>query len=1431
MKSLLDLFKQFTPDEHFDAIRIGLASPEKIRSWSFGEVKKPETINYRTFKPERDGLFCAKIFGPIKDYECLCGKYKRLKHRGVICEKCGVEVTQTKVRRERMGHIDLAAPCAHIWFLKSLPSRLGMVLDMTLRDIERVLYFEAYVVTDPGMTPLKKYSILTEDDYDAKYKEYGDEFTARMGAEGIKELLENIDLEAEIEKLRGDLTGSEVKIKKNTKRLKVLEAFRKSGIKPEWMVLEVLPVLPPDLRPLVPLDGGRFATSDLNDLYRRVINRNSRLRRLLELKAPEIIARNEKRMLQEAVDSLLDNGRRGKAMTGANKRALKSLADMIKGKSGRFRQNLLGKRVDYSGRSVITVGPTLKLHQCGLPKLMALELFKPFIFARLEQMGIATTIKAAKKEVEAGTPVVWDILEEVITEHPVLLNRAPTLHRLGIQAFEPILIEGKAIQLHPLVCAAFNADFDGDQMAVHVPLSVEAQMEARTLMLASNNVLFPASGEPSIVPSQDMVLGLYSATREKINGKGEGLVFADVGEVQRALDAGEVELTSKVTVRLTEWTKNKATGDLAPSTRLVDTTVGRALLSEILPKGLPFALLNKALKKKEISRLINASFRKCGLKDTVVMADKLLQNGFRLATRAGISIAIEDMLVPPQKPEIIARAEAEVKEIAEQFDAGLVTAGERYNKVVDIWGKAGDEISKVMMGQLAKQKVQDRNGQEVDQESFNSIYMMADSGARGSAAQIRQLAGMRGLMAKPDGSIIETPITANFREGLNVLQYFISTHGARKGLADTALKTANSGYLTRRLVDVTQDLVVTEEDCGTADGSLMRAIVEGGEVIESLRERILGRTAAEDLVNPETREVVVKAGQMLDEDAIDDLEAAGIDEVRVRTALTCATRFGVCAKCYGRDLGRGGLVNVGEAVGVIAAQSIGEPGTQLTMRTFHIGGAASRAAVASSVEAHSSGVISFNAAMRYVTNTKGELIVISRSGEIIVADEFGRERERHKVPYGATLAVKADQPVKAGAILANWDPLTRPIITEYAGTVKFENMEEGVTVARSSDDITGLSTLTVIDPKRAGSTKIVRPLVKLTDAQGQEVKIPGTDHPVVIGFQVGALIQVRDGQEVGPGEVLARVPMEGQKTRDITGGLPRVAELFEARSPKDKGVLAEMTGTVSFGKETKGKIRLQITDAEGKVWEELIPKEKNVLVHEGQVVNKGESIVDGPADPQDILRLLGMEELARYIVDEVQDVYRLQGVKINDKHIEVIVRQMLRRVVVENPGDSDYITGEQVERSEILNTNDALRAEGKTPATYANILLGITKASLSTDSFISAASFQETTRVLTEAAIMGKRDDLRGLKENVIVGRLIPAGTGLAYHQARKAKDAMDEAERRAIAEAEAEADLAEASEEAASAADVDAIAQAFKALAGVADSAEAADGDAPAAE
>ncbi len=1392
MKSLLDLFKQFTPSENFTAIKIAMASPEKIRSWSFGEVKKPETINYRTFKPERDGLFCAKIFGPIKDYECLCGKYKRLKHRGVICEKCGVEVTQTKVRRERMGHIDLAAPCAHIWFLKSLPSRLGMVLDMTLRDIERVLYFEAYVVTDPGMTPLKKYGIMSEEEFDSKEQEYGDEFQAKMGAEGIKELLAGIDIEGEIERLRGDLTGSETKVKKNSKRLKILEAFKKSGIKPEWMILEVLPVLPPDLRPLVPLDGGRFATSDLNDLYRRVINRNGRLGRLLELKAPEIIARNEKRMLQEAVDSLLDNGRRGKAMTGANKRTLKSLADMIKGKGGRFRQNLLGKRVDYSGRSVITVGPTLKLHQCGLPKLMALELFKPFIFSRLEALGIATTIKAAKKEVESGSPIVWDLLEEVIREHPVMLNRAPTLHRLGIQAFEPILIEGKAIQLHPLVCSAFNADFDGDQMAVHVPLSVEAQMEARTLMLASNNILFPASGEPSIVPSQDVVLGLYYATRERTNAKGEGLIFADVPEVERAVDAGVTEITAKVNVRLIEYLLDKATGEFVPSTKIWATTVGRALLSEILPKGLAFENINKTLTKKEISKLIKMSFRKCGLKATVVFADQLLQAGFRLATKAGISISIDDMLVPKEKAGIISRAEGEVKEIAQQYASGLVTVGERYNKVVDIWGKAGDEVSKVMMAQLATEKVQDRHGKTVNQESFNSIYMMADSGARGSAAQIRQVAGMRGLMAKPDGSIIETPIKANFRDGLNVLEYFISTHGARKGLADTALKTANSGYLTRRLVDVTQDLVVREIDCGTYLGSTMRAIVEGGETMEALKDRVLGRSTAEDVLHPETRAVLLPAGELLDEDNIEMLEAAGVDEIKVRTALTCETRFGICAKCYGRDLGRGGLINAGEAVGVIAAQSIGEPGTQLTMRTFHIGGAASRAAVISNVEAKSSGTIGFNATMRYVTNGKKELVVIARSGEIIINDEHGRERERHKVPYGAVLAIKPDQAIKAGVVLANWDPLTRPIISEFAGKVQFENIEEGVTVAKQVDEVTGLSTLVVIDPKRRGAAKVIRPQVKLLDASGKEIKIPGTEHAVTIGLPVGGLIQVRDGQDINPGEVLARIPMEGQKTRDITGGLPRVAELFEARAPKDKGMLAEMTGTISFGKETKGKVRLQITDPDGNVWEELVPKEKNLVVHEGQVVNKGESIIDGPADPQDILRLLGAEELARYVVDEVQDVYRLQGVKINDKHIEVIVRQMLRRVVIENAGDSRYIAGEQVERSEILNVNDALRAEGKLPATYSNVLLGITKASLSTDSFISAASFQETTRVLTEAAIMGKRDDLRGLKENVIVGRLIPAGTGLAYHQARAAKDQMDDVERRRIAEEEAQAEEAD---------------------------------------
>ena len=1359
-------------EEEFDAIKIGIASPETIRSWSYGEVKKPETINYRTFKPERDGLFCAKIFGPVKDYECLCGKYKRLKFKGVTCEKCGVEVTLSKVRRERMGHIELAAPVAHIWFLKSLPSRLGMVLDMTLRDIERVLYFEAFVVTDPGMTSLQRRQLLTEEDYYAKLDEYGEDFDAKMGAEGIRELLRLLDVPAEIEILRQELesTGSETKIKKLAKRLKVLEAFQRSGMKLEWMIMDVLPVLPPDLRPLVPLDGGRFATSDLNDLYRRVINRNNRLKRLLELHAPDIIVRNEKRMLQEAVDSLLDNGRRGKAMTGANKRPLKSLADMIKGKGGRFRQNLLGKRVDYSGRSVITVGPYLRLHQCGLPKRMALELFKPFIFHKLEVRGEAATVKAAKKLVEQEVPVVWDILDEVIREHPIMLNRAPTLHRLGIQAFEPILIEGKAIQLHPLVCAAFNADFDGDQMAVHVPLSLEAQMEARTLMLASNNVLSPANGEPIIVPSQDIVLGLYYMTRDKINGKGEGSLFSDVKEVHRAYYTKQVELGTKITVRLQEWVKNDQ-DEFEPVTNRYETTVGRALLSEILPKGLPFEYINKALKKKEISRLINASFRLCGLRDTVIFADHLMYTGFSFAAKGGISICVDDMEVPKEKAKLLAEANAEVKEIEDQYRQGLVTNGERYNKVVDIWGRAGDKIAKAMMDNLSKQKVIDREGKEVDQESFNSIYMMADSGARGSAAQIKQLSGMRGLMAKPDGSIIETPITSNFREGLTVLQYFIATHGARKGLADTALKTANSGYLTRRLVDVTQDLVVVEDDCGTNDGFVMKAGVQGGDVIEALRDRILGRVTAQDVVDPSSGATLVEAGTLLNEQLVDLIDRSGVDEVKVRTPITCKTRYGLCAKCYGRDLARGKLVNTGEAVGVIAAQSIGEPGTQLTMRTFHIGGAASRAAAASQVEAKSNGTARFSSQMRYVANNKGELVVIGRSCELVIHDEVGRERERHKVPYGATLLVQDGSAVKAGQTLATWDPHTRPMITEYAGRVRFENVEEGVTVTRQTDEITGLSTLVVIDGKRRSSTsKLLRPTVKLLDENGEEVTVPGTETPVSMAFPVGAVITVREDQEVGKGDVLARIPQASSKTRDITGGLPRVAELFEARVPKDAGMLAEVTGTVSFGKETKGKQRLVITDLEGAAHETLISKEKQILVHDGQVVNRGEIIVDGSVDPHDILRLQGIEALARYIVQEVQEVYRLQGVRISDKHIEVIIRQMLRRVNIADPGETGFITGEQVERGDVMQANERAIAEGKEPARFDNILLGITKASLSTDSFISAASFQETTRVLTEAAIMGKKDDLRGLKENVIVGRLIPAGTGLTYHRSRRAQ-------------------------------------------------------------
>ena len=1367
MKALLDLFKQATHEEEFDAIKIGLASPEKIRSWSYGEVKKPETINYRTFKPERDGLFCAKIFGPVKDYECLCGKYKRLKHRGVICEKCGVEVTLSKVRRERMGHIELASPVAHIWFLKSLPSRLGMVLDMTLRDIERVLYFEGFMVVEPGMTPLNRGQLLTEEDYLSKLEEYGDEFKALMGAEAVRELLRSLDLHAEVENLHAEIskTGSDTKLKKLSKRLKILEGFQKSGIKPEWMILEVLPVLPPELRPLVPLDGGRFATSDLNDLYRRVINRNNRLKRLLELKAPEIIVRNEKRMLQEAVDSLLDNGRRGKAMTGANKRPLKSLADMIKGKSGRFRQNLLGKRVDYSGRSVIVVGPTLKLHQCGLPKKMALELFKPFIFNRLEVLGLATTIKAAKKMVEDEEPIVWDLLEEVIREHPVMLNRAPTLHRLGIQAFEPVLIEGKAIQLHPLVCAAFNADFDGDQMAVHVPLSLEAQAEARTLMLASNNVLSPANGEPIIVPSQDIVLGLYYMTREKINAKGEGMMFADVTEARRAYDNREAELHARVTVRIKEVTLD-ADKNRVETVKRVETTLGRALLSEILPPGLPFSFVDKALKKKEISRLINASFRRCGLRETVIFADKLMYTGFTYATRAGMSIAIKDMLIPNEKGQILGAAEAEVKEIESQYTSGLVTQGERYNKVVDIWGRAGDAVAKAMMAQLGSEKVVDRTGKEVTQESFNSIYMMADSGARGSAAQIRQLAGMRGLMAKPDGSIIETPITANFREGLNMLQYFISTHGARKGLADTALKTANSGYLTRRLVDVTQDLVVTEDDCGTRNGLVVKALVEGGEVVEALRERILGRVAASDIIHPETQETLFEAGTLLVEDVVDTIESLGIDEVKVRTPLTCETRYGLCAKCYGRDLGRGYLVNAGEAVGVIAAQSIGEPGTQLTMRTFHIGGAAQRGAEQSSVEASHDGKVSIKN-RNVVINSQNVPVVMARNCEILLFDERGRERARFRVPYGARLLTDEGAEVARGRKLAEWDPYTLPIITERDGKVEYLDLIEGITLIERVDDVTGLTSKVVVDYKQGARSADLRPRLQLKDAHGDVVKLPsGGDARYFLAPD--SILSVENGAEVQAGDVLARIPREGSKTRDITGGLPRVAELFEARRPKDHAIIAEIDGRVEFGKDYKAKRRIVLkNDETGEQAEYLVPKGKHVSVQEGDFVRRGDPLVDGPRVPHDILKVLGVEALSEYLVNEIQEVYRLQGVKINDKHIEVIVRQMLQKVEILDPGETTYLLGEQVDRLEFEAENRKREKAGERPALAMPVLQGITKASLQTQSFISAASFQETTRVLTEAATAGKVDSLNGLKENVIVGRLIPAGTGSVMNRLR----------------------------------------------------------------
>lgn len=1370
MKDLLNLLKYQGHIEDFDAISIGLASPEKIRSWSYGEVKKPETINYRTFKPERDGLFCAKIFGPIKDYECLCGKYKRLKHRGVVCEKCGVEVTLSKTRRERMGHIELASPVAHIWFLKSLPSRIGLLLDLTLRDIEKILYFEAYIVVEPGMTPLERGQSLSEEAYLDAVEQYGDDFDARMGAEAMYELLRTIDLASETARIQEEIakTASETKLKKLTKRLKLIEAFLHSGNKPEWMVLKVLPVLPPELRPLVPLDGGRFATSDLNDLYRRVINRNNRLKRLLDLNAPDIIVRNEKRMLQEAVDALLDNGRRGRAITGSNKLPLKSLADMIKGKQGRFRQNLLGKRVDYSGRSVIVVGPTLKLHQCGLPKKMALELFKPFIFSKLQRTGAATTIKAAKKMVEREGAEVWDVLEDVIRQHPVLLNRAPTLHRLGIQAFEPVLIEGKAIQLHPLVCTAFNADFDGDQMAVHVPLSIEAQIEARTLMMSTNNILSPADGEPIIVPTQDVVLGLYYMTREQIGARGEGMIFSNVDEVHRAYETHTVDLHARIQVRMKVVSIDEG-GARRETVERVETTVGRALLSSLLPEGLAFDLINRIMNKKAISNLINACYRQMGLKETVIFADKLMYMGFHQATRAGISIGVDNMVIPKEKSAIIVAAEEGVKEIEEQYASGLVTKGERYNKVVDIWSYANDQVAKAMMDRLGTEVVKDRQGNEARQAAFNSIFMMADSGARGSAAQIRQLAGMRGLMAKPDGSIIETPITANFREGLNVLQYFISTHGARKGLADTALKTANSGYLTRRLVDVAQDQVVTEEECGSGDGLVMTPIIEGGTVVETLADRVLGRTLAEDIRSMEdTDTVLIPGGTLLDEKWVQRLDELGVDQVRVRSPISCETRYGICVACYGRDLARGHRVNIGEGVGVMAAQSIGEPGTQLTMRTFHIGGAASRAVAVSSIETKSKGRIKLHN-MKLLRQESGHFVAVSRSGELAIIDDSGRERERYKVPYGAVLSVADGDEIQAGQVVANWDPHTHPVITEVAGIVAFSDIVEGVTVHRHTDAFTGITDLVITDPKQRGATaKDLRPTMRLVDEEGQELHLPGTDIPAHYFLPPKAIINVAADDSVKIGDVIARMPQESLKTRDITGGLPRVAELFEARTPKDAAILAEASGSVSFGKDTKGKQRLIIRDKDDNKFEVLIPKWRQVTVFEGEHVERGEVVVDGATDPHDILRLKGVHALTHYFVNEVQDVYRLQGVKINDKHIEVIIRQMLRKVEIGDPGDTSFLQGEQVDRERVLEQNEKMEKEGKQPAQWQQLLLGITKASLATESFISAASFQETTRVLTEAAVTGKKDELRGLKENVIMGRLIPAGTGFASHSARR---------------------------------------------------------------
>ena len=1369
MNELMNPFGQTGVTQGFDQISISIASPEAIRSWSFGEIRKPETINYRTFKPERDGLFCAKIFGPVRDYECLCGKYKRMKYRGIICEKCGVEVTLSKVRRERMGHIELAAPVAHIWFLKSLPSRIGLLADMTLKDLERVLYFEYFLVTEPGLTSLNKGQLLSEEDYDNALDEFGDEtFEVAIGAEAIKKILTEMDLEEEIVKIREDLikTGSEIKRKKLVKRLKLVESFIESGSKPEWMILEVVPVIPPELRPLVPLDGGRFATSDLNDLYRRVINRNNRLKRLIELRAPDIIIRNEKRMLQESVDALFDNGRRGRVITGVNKRPLKSLSDMLKGKQGRFRQNLLGKRVDYSGRSVIVVGPELKLHQCGLPKKMALELFKPFIYSRLELYGLASTVKAAKRMVEKERPEVWDILEEVIREHPVMLNRAPTLHRLGIQAFEPVLIEGKAINLHPLVCTAFNADFDGDQMAVHVPLSLEAQLEARVLMMSTNNILSPSNGKPIIVPSQDIILGLYYLSMISEQVKGEGMIFSSPTEALMALDAGQVNLQAKVKIRV-----NTYDSEGKSLVEIIETTPGRAKLSTLLPNhsAVPFNTINKLMTKKEVTNVIDYVYRHCGQKDTVIFCDQLMSMGFKHACTAGISFGISDLETPKAKAGLLLKAEQEVKNFEQQYLDGLITQGEKYNKVVDVWSKCSDDVAAEMMKNISTIKVG---------EPVNSVWMMAHSGARGSAAQIKQLAGMRGLMAKPSGEIIETPIKSSFKDGLNVLEYFNSTHGARKGLADTALKTANSGYLTRRLVDVAQDCIVTEDDCGTENGFVIRAVIDGGDVIETLSERILGRTAATDIISLKDKAVIIKNGTILDENDVVKIEKAGIDQVKIRSALTCDTQPGICALCYGRDLARGTPVNIGEAVGVVAAQSIGEPGTQLTMRTFHIGGAAQRGAEQSSIEAPFDGKIKLDNTS-LVTTEDGSEVVLSRSSELLILDSEGREKARYRLQYGAKLLKKDGQNVKGGEKLAEWDPYTIPIITEKEGTAHYVDLVDGISMREIVDDTsefaTGIASRTVIDWKQQTGGSNLRPRITLRDKDGEVINLPNGLEARYF-MSMNAILSVENGSMVKAGSVLARIPRESSKTRDITGGLPRVAELFEARKPKDFAVISESDGVVEFGADYKAKRRIRVVSQDEGVdpVEYMVPKGKLLAVQEGDFIRKGDMIIDGSPVPHDILNILGVEALSDYLVKEVKDVYRLQGVMINDKHIEVIVRQMLQKVEVSDHGATTFINGEHVNRLEFKLANEKAVKEGLEPAKGTPVLLGITKASLQTESFISAASFQETTRVLTEAAVSGKSDSLLGLKENVIVGRLVPAGTGSVVNRLRNIANKRD---------------------------------------------------------